>query len=333
MHKELFSITLMLSTFVAVGMPLAVPTARAQGPQKIPVILDTDIGDDIDDTWALGMLLKCPELDVKLVVGDQGRAEYRARLIAKLLEAAKRTDIPIGIGIEVNRSGDGPQAAWVKDYELSKYPGTVHKDGIQAIIDTIMNSTEPITLIAIGPVPNLAVALEREPRIAEKARFVGMHGSVRLGYGGSQKISAEYNVKADAKACQKVFTAPWDIIITPLDTCGIVDLRGDQYRRVRDCQDPIAQAIIENYRIWDAERTKPGQTPASDSRSSTLFDTVAVYLAFATDLLKMENLGIRVTDDGMTVIDRNAKLMAVATEWKDLNGFREVLVNRLTGRD
>jgi hypothetical protein len=49
----------------------------------IPVILDTDIGDDIDDTWALGFLLRCPELELKLVVGDNGKAEYRARLLAK----------------------------------------------------------------------------------------------------------------------------------------------------------------------------------------------------------------------------------------------------------
>jgi inosine-uridine nucleoside N-ribohydrolase len=52
-------------------------TGAASEPVKpraaTPVILNTDIGDDIDDTWALGLLLKCPELDVKLVVGDFGR--------------------------------------------------------------------------------------------------------------------------------------------------------------------------------------------------------------------------------------------------------------------
>ena len=47
------------------------PGARAG---NIPVIFDTDIGDDIDDTWALGLLLKSPELDLKLVVGDRGQA-------------------------------------------------------------------------------------------------------------------------------------------------------------------------------------------------------------------------------------------------------------------
>jgi len=52
---------------------------------RIPVILDTDIGTDIDDTWALAMLLRCPELDVRLILSDTGNTEYRARIIARLL--------------------------------------------------------------------------------------------------------------------------------------------------------------------------------------------------------------------------------------------------------
>ena len=217
---------------------------------KIPVIFDTDIGDDIDDTWALVMLLKSPELDVKLVIGDQGKQEYRAKLIGKILETAKRTDIPIGLGLDINRTGSGAQQDWLGDYDLASYPGQVHRDGVQAIIDTIMSSPEPITLIAVGPLPNVAAALKREPRIAEKARFVGMHGSVRLGYGGKPSIAAEYNVRADAKACQRALSAPWEVTITPLDTCGLVQLKGAKYAQVLGCQDPLVQALVANYRTW-----------------------------------------------------------------------------------
>jgi inosine-uridine nucleoside N-ribohydrolase len=67
--------------------------------RKIPVILDTDIGGDIDDTWALAMMLRCPELDIKLVVSDTGNTTYRAKIIAKILHIAGRTDIAVGIGI------------------------------------------------------------------------------------------------------------------------------------------------------------------------------------------------------------------------------------------
>jgi inosine-uridine nucleoside N-ribohydrolase len=307
------------------------PSNYAASPResaKIPVIYDSDIGDDIDDTWALCMLLKSPEFDVKLVVGDQQKGLYRAKLFAKLLTIAGRTDIPIGIAFG-SREGEGRQSRWVGDYDLKSYPGKIHEDGVQAIIDTIMNSKQKITLICIGPLPNIAEALKREPRIAERANFVGMHGSVRLGYGGSKEISAEYNVRADAKACQAALSAPWDITITPLDTCGLIHLRGEKYAKVRNCTDPLTKALIDNYRVWRLDN-KPGEIRTDETASSTLFDTVAVYLAFSQDLVKMETLPIRVTDDGFTVIDEKGKKMKVATAWKDMTAFEDLLVERIT---
>jgi hypothetical protein len=96
---------------------------------------------------------------------------------------------------------------------------------------------------------------------------------------------------------------------------------------VRDCPDPLVRAVIENYRIW-LEKDKD----RAERASSTLFDPVAVYLAISQDLLVMESLGIRVTDDGFTVIDSKAKVMNCATAWKNLPAFREFLVKRLTGQ-
>jgi inosine-uridine nucleoside N-ribohydrolase len=301
-------------------------TAPAAKP--LPVILDTDIGDDIDDTWALGFLLRSPELDVKLVVGDYGRPQYRAKLLAKFLQTVGRSDIPVGLGLDVKPTGEGNQAAWVKDYDLAKYPGKVFTNGVQAMIDTIMNSQEPVAIIAIGPMPNIGEALKREPRIAEHARIVGMDGSVHMGYGGKKDLSAEWNVKAAVKPCQDAFTAPWEITITPLDTCGLVNLGGELYAQVRDSKDPIAATIIENYRLWSTHGK--AENKAADSHSSTLFDTVAVYLAFTHDLCTMERLGIRVTDDGFTRIDDAAKKIDCATAWKDLEAYKKLLVARLT---
>ncbi len=301
-------------------------TAEAPPASRVPVILDTDIGDDIDDTWALGALLKSPELDLKLVVGDNGKNLYRAKILAKFLETAKRTDVAVGLGIDTATHGDGGQAGWVADCNLNAYPGKVFADGVQAMIDTILNSPEKVTLIVLGPVPNLAVALAREPRIASKVRFVGMHGSVRKGYGNADQPAAEYNVKQDVKACQRALSAGWDITITPLDTCGLVQLTGPEYAQVLASRDPIDQAIIENYRHW-LGRERRGE---ADTHSSTLFDTVAVYLAVTDRLCTIEELGIRVTDDGFTVIDPNAKRMRVATAWKDLSGYERWLVGRLT---
>jgi inosine-uridine nucleoside N-ribohydrolase len=296
----------------------------------VPVILDTDIGDDIDDTWALALLLKSPELDLKLVVGDYGESQYRARLLAKLLDRAGRSDVPVGVGLDIAPRGEGRQSAWIKDYDLKSYPGKVLTNGVQAIIDTIMNSPQPVTLICIGPVPNIAEALKREPRIAQHARFVGMDGSVRLGY-GTAKPCAEWNVKADPKALQAVFAAPWDITITPLDTCGLVTLAGDKYGRVRDATDRNVADLIANYRVWLLNQPTLAADMA-DHHSTTLFDTVAVYLAIKPEQCVMEKLNLRVTDDGFTVIDPQARLVNVATQWKDLGTYEDFLVERLAGK-
>ena len=328
--------TAVCCSLLSLALTLGNPAARAgeqnlPKPARTPVILDTDIGGDIDDTWALGLLLKSPELDLKLVVGDAGQAPYRARLLARFLERAGRSDVPVGVGLDIEPRGEAGQAVWVKGYDLKNYPGKVYADGVQALIDTIMKSKQQVTLICIGPVPNIAEALKREPRIARHARFVGMHGSVRIGYDGKPPAAPEWNVKCDPKACQAAFTAPWDMTITPLDTCGVVTLTGEKYRRVRDSQDPIAADIIANYRLWAAADTNSPPRLA-DERSSTLFDTVAIYLAVRQNLCVMEKLGIRVTDDGLTVIDPQAKQINAATSWKDRGGFEDWIVERLTGK-
>jgi inosine-uridine nucleoside N-ribohydrolase len=308
---------------------------------KIPVIFDTDIGGDIDDTWALIMLLQSPELDIKLVTTSVGDTVAKAKIVAKILQITGRSDIPVGIGLRHNKNGHR-QSSWVKGYKLSSYPGTVHQDGVQALIDTIMKSPKPITVIAVGPLPNIAAALQREPRIADKAGFIGMHGSIRRGYGGNPKPSAEYNVRAHAKEAQKVFTARWNMTITPLDTCGIVQLKGRKYQKVLKRNSPLTRALIENYHAWqkqgvlnrhkdlsEAEVNKRVDNKVNSS-STTLFDTVGIYLAISTELVKMEKLGIRITDDGYTVIDNKAKTINCATEWKDLSAFEDFLVARLT---
>ena len=82
-------------------------------PEKLPVILDTDIGSDIDDTWALGFLLRCPELDLKIVVVSTGDTDYRAKFGGQTINGSRKTDIAIGIGKRFHMKG-GPCFPWVK---------------------------------------------------------------------------------------------------------------------------------------------------------------------------------------------------------------------------
>jgi len=331
-------LAMFLVTFSHVASSSNPPLSQGQ---KIPVIFDTDIGGDIDDTWALSLLVQSPEFDVKLITTAVGDTPAKAKIVAKFLETVGRIDIPVGIGVQHNKDGHR-QEEWTKDYKLSSYPGNIYKDGVQAIIDTIINSPRPIKVVAVGPLPNIAAALEREPRIADKAEFVGMHGSIRRGYGGSTEPSAEYNVRAYVKDAQKVFTAPWKMTITPLDTCGIVQLKGQKYQKVLQRNSTLTGALIENYRAWykhpivqknkdlSEDEVNKRVDEKVNSSSTTLFDTVSIYLAMSTELVRMEKLPIKVTDDGYTRIDDKAKVINCATEWKDLGAFEDFLVDRLT---
>ncbi len=313
--------------------------ARAAGNQflpdahgrRIPVILDSDIGDDIDDTWALLMLLRSPQFDVKLVLSDFGNAIYRCRLFAKLLELTGHTHIPVGVGLDADDNA-GLQSEWIGDYRLEDYPGKVYRDGVQALIDTTRQSPEPVTLLCIGPVPNIAEALRREPSIAYNARFVGMHGSIYKGYDGAPTPAAEWNVKSNPAALQQVFAAPWDCTITPLDTCGIVTVSGENYQRIYRSEDPWLKALVENYRLWLplAPFIKPGTDLGLIS--TTLFDTVAVHAAWSQEFLVMVDLPLRVTDDGYTVVDsRNGRNVHCATKWRDIQAFEDRLTDTLLG--
>jgi len=315
--------------------------AGSAGAAPRPVILDTDICDDIDDTWALALLVQSPELDCKLVTTAVGNTEAKAKVVAKYLARVGHADIPVGIGIK-QRDGRHRHTDWAKDYGLSSYPGGVYEDGVGALIDVVMNSPERVTIIAVGPLPNVAAALQREPRIAEKADFIGMHGSIYKGYGGKSTPDPEYNVKADVAACRKVFTAPWPITITPLDTCGLVVLRGDKYQKIFTRDSAITKNLLENYRLWQTNGMR-GQKKDIDEaelqrradeivgrRSSTLFDTVAVYLAISRELTKMQRLPVAITDAGHTKVTEGAKMVDCAIDWDTLGGFEDFLVERLT---
>ncbi len=214
MNKLPWSLCFVLFATLGFGFIAAV----AQGA-SIPVILDTDIGDDIDDTWALAMLLGMPEVDLKLIVTDYGNTPERTRLAAKILQRVGRTDIPIGTGI---KTGDEPltQKRWVGDFDLGTYPGKVHEDGVAALIDTILAQPDVITVITIGPVPNIKEALRRNPQIATKARIVCTGGRIYKGFENGGKPWADWNVRADAPSWQAMVAAPWTITTSPLDASG-----------------------------------------------------------------------------------------------------------------
>ncbi|EDY82767.1 Inosine-uridine preferring nucleoside hydrolase superfamily [Verrucomicrobiia bacterium DG1235] len=299
-----------------------------------PTILSTDIAGDIDDTWALAHLLRSPELDLKLVLTETGDSHYRATVAAKLLEVANRTDVQVALGIDSGpfKDSDKHQGPWVKNYDLSTYPGTVHQDGVQAFIDYVKNSpAQEINVIAIGPAPSLAAAVTQAPEIAKKCKLYGMHGSFDVGYGGNPSPTPEYNVYADVPAFRALMAAPWkSITLTPLDTCGTMLLDGQNYHAIWSAtDDPLLRSVIENYCIW-APRVPWMDCDFFTQKTSTLFDDVAVLMSYSDNYINYEDIQFSVSDEGATLRDPDGPYRArVAITWKDLPAFQTFLTNRL----
>ena len=281
------------------------------------------------------MLLKSPELDLRLVVTDYGNTVYRAKLVAKLLEVAganRRADRR-----RRSSSGDkeGAQAEWVRGYDLASYPGRVHEDGVQALDrhgDGVEGADDAHRDRPAVPTSRRRSSASRG--IASRLRLAGMFGSIHRGYAGKAEPEPEWNVKADPKAARALFAAPWiQATLTPLDTCGLVQLQGARYARVRDSKDPLVGALLENYRLWCPQ---PGVVrQGSRVRRSPELDPLRhrgrLPRDVAQDLVRSEELGVRVTDEGMTVPDAQARKLRWATQWKSLDGFEELLATRLTG--
>lgn len=290
--------------------------------KKIPVIIDTDIGCDIDDSWAQVMAMRSPELDIKLVTTATYDTTYKAKLCAKLFDAAGVRDVPIGIGIPTENLYSRI-AEWVEDYDLSSYP-LVIEDGIQAMIDTIMSSDETVTILALGPATNLAEALRRCPDITKKSRIVGMFGHIT---DGDKWI--ECNIKTDIDSYRfAIEQSDWEIEMIPLEISGGTHLSAEQFAavRARGDSDPLIRALMESSDIW--YKTMGFELPGG---SSCLFDTTGIYAAFTHENLNYEDLPVLLNDNTVTVVDPAGKMMSVARTWDDKDRFYDFLVKRVCG--
>ena len=303
--------------------------ARIRRGERVPVLLDTDLGNDVDDLWALQYLLNAPELDLKLVTVSPGASRERAALAAKFLTVRGREDVPIGIGPEPG--GRTNQHAYVADYDLQTYAGRVYDDAAAAITEVLNGSDSPVTVCTTGPCDNVADALRGDPWLAGKARFVGTQGSIHSGYSGRPPASADYNVSASPAAFRTVLEAEWEPTIAPLDTSTALVLRGDRYDRVRESDAVGMPEVLRNYELWLPHAEWLKDKTIIDRQSSTLFDIAAVTLCFDEQWMQVEDVPLEVEDGGMTVVNpTDGRPVRCALRWRDLEGYLDHVVERLT---
>ncbi len=191
-------------------------------PASRPVLIDCDPG--VDDAIALLLAAGSPALDVRAVTTVAGNVPLplvtdNARFVCALagLEApiAAGCDRPLvrePVTAPVSYHGEAGLGGRRAPGELAPLSG---EHAVDLIVETVLSAPGEVTLLPIGPLTNLALALRREPRLAAAVReVVLMGGSIGR---GNQTPAAEFNVYVDPEAAAAVFAAPWKLTMVGLN--------------------------------------------------------------------------------------------------------------------
>jgi len=234
---------------VAIAWPIARATNAAQ-PPRTPIVLDTDIGTDIDDAWALGYVLKSPTLGLLGVTIGDGDTAQRARLACKLLARLGRTDVPVAVG---RRTPAVPadrvdyQFAWAEDFRDFAPVAAPAADFLAGVIRT---HPHEVTLVAVGPLHNIGDLIRLHPDVVPLVkRVVLMSGSVGANAYGPAPV-AEWNVRLAIPEAQAVYAAPWPLTIVPLDSTSYVRLEDQERETLRKAGTPLTIALEALLRLW-----------------------------------------------------------------------------------
>jgi len=300
--------------------PLDQAVAIAATPQL--VWLDTDIGDDIDDAFALALILRSPELKLVGISTAFGDSELRARLVDRFLSASEApSGIPVRAGIPTQTDNPMTQAA----YAL-RSPDKAHPDGVAALLTAIRAHPGQLTLIAIGPLENIGAAIDRDPAtFRQLRRVVMMGGSISRGYddsktGTRRPPDAEWNINRDPKDAQQLMEAGVPIYMMPLDSTQIHFAAAGR-NRLFAAGTPLTDQVTLLYHQW---------AEGSGNLDPTLFDPVAVTAAFRPDLCPATPMHIAVDDKGFTLVVPGTPNVQVCLE-SDEKAFLTLLQDRLSG--
>jgi len=284
------------------GMMMLLMTALAHGAasagQRQKVLLDFDLGNDIDDAFALALVLSSPELELAAVTLDHGRTDLRALVACRMLYECGCEKIPVAVGRQtaqiVGKDKEPapyhPQYYWAKDFTAVKPVSTPAAD---LIIHLLNRYPGEIVLITTGPVPNMADVAAKDAGALKKAKAIyAMFGSFYMGYGRDPAPSAEWNVAADVASAKTFVEAGAEITYAGLDITTFVALEEKNRNRLLMRQSPLTNALCGLYSLWELE------TPI-------LYDAVAVGMLLWPELFVTRPAHVRVLDNGFTVIDES----------------------------
>ncbi|MGB2535238.1 pyrimidine-specific ribonucleoside hydrolase RihA [Hafnia paralvei] len=217
---------------------------------SLPIILDCDPGHD--DAIALILALASPELELKAVTTSAGNQtpDKTLRNALRILTLLQRSDIPVAGGavkplmheliIADNVHGesglDGPELP-----EPNFAPQTCN--AVELIAQTLRASQQPVTVVATGPLTNIALLLTSHPELHAKiSRIVIMGGAAML---GNWTPAAEFNIYVDPEAAEIVFQSGLPIVMAGLDVTHRAQIMSEDIERFRHLGNPVADVVAD----------------------------------------------------------------------------------------
>ena len=255
-------------------------------PAPIRVILDTDIGDDVDDAYALCLLCSLPNSRILGVTTAFGQTRERAELARKLVRVLGRRGIPVYAGRR-GESKIGRQYEWA----AAEDPSEIKDDqAVDFMVRQINRYPGEITLVAVGPLTNLGDLVTRNSEVIPKVkRIVIMGGAVHVGYNGQAPATPEWNIKCDPKAARAVFASGIPIVMAGLEVTAMMQLDIERQKKLFAYGTRMTDALAALTSLWG-------------NNVPTLFDPVAIAYALGYPFCEGEERCVAVQDDGLTKI-------------------------------
>ncbi|HLZ50482.1 MAG TPA: nucleoside hydrolase [Candidatus Acidoferrum sp.] len=298
-----------------------IASAQTQKPRQPSaaaekIIIDTDIGDDIDDAFAVALALKSPELKILGISTTFGDTEARAKILDRMLGEAGRAEIPVLAGTPTKTTNPMSQRRYGEGGHFAK---SSHPNSVEFILDQIRRYPGQITLIGIGPLMNVGALIDKDRQTFLKLkRVVMMGGSIERGYGDpwspNRGPEPEWNIINDIPAARKLFLSGVSLYVMPLDS---TQLKFDEVKRAYLFKQGtrLTDALTLLYHEWGQ------QTP-------TLFDPMTVSYILNPQICPVEPMHIVVDDKGFTRREPGAPNVQVCLR-SDSDAFFHLLISRL----
>ena len=225
---------------------------------RAKVLLDTDIGSDIDDALCLAYLLAQPACELLGITTVSGQPQRRAMLADAICRAAGRVDVPIHSGSAeplrvAQRQPSVPQAEILDRWpHRSDFPADT---AVDFIIDTLRSHPGEVTLLAIGPLTNLARAVQRDPQILRYPKLlVLMNGNFHThrAAGDPRGAHAEWNVYCDPHASAIVYDSGAPLVTIGVDVTSRCVVGAESLRRA--FEDGQLSIVWEAAQVWLRDR-------------------------------------------------------------------------------